>query len=649
MPASCTLEGAHRAGGYCLTSSGSEPGRRWHVRGSYGGRATSRPKRLLQLSLAPTSVAAGARWSQSRSVFCALCSAFGVLRSAFCAQSPPSWPISSRACNGPKKRASRTTRFIIATPMLGPTENLISNMTLSIQQLENLGIEPGLWGAQEPEAERDRDPEPDLDIKPDTKQDIKPDIQPYLKPDTKPDTQPDIETDIQPYLEPDTQPDIKTDTQPDIKPYILPDSTSDVKLDLDAKPQPEPVPSQEQKPPRRAPKRKAIENVIAPPSKLHIKVAQQSISHEALGIKDIVLGQKFLRLPNEIKKTQISIAEIESKSFILVAYLGLVKVFEAKRSEVVEVKTINKQNSDIAIKLITCLHYSDSKIYIAYLWGCDEIDTATDRPYVEVRDIEGNQKGRTKIYDKDSYIDAIQSDQNFIYVMSRNLSASSTPLFLYRKDAYNSISYTIDLSCLFEQPLVASYFVKSSYKENTSLTFVSANTNSILITETDALRQVPIHNFKFNDQYDIISMEKLYKLYIILRRNKIGRSKLELCYCSSDSKAFIHDTTLDFDCHLIDIKPSNNKLYLLGSKLETKSYEVGCLDLSTLRPAWVVSIADASANSSLVVDKNRNILVITGQTITRVNVYPSEKTTVLNYEIHRNKFIIDKKLGPFSL
>lgn len=153
-----------------------------------------------------------------------------------------------------------------------------------------------------------------------------------------------------------------------------------------------------------------------------------------------------------------------------------------------------------------------------------------------------------------------------------------------------------------------------------------------------------IQCFKFDDSFETISLDKIDRLYV-LHRNKYCHvpqtklpcddyvSKIEFGFLSrtessGENYMFLHESTISFIHHVIQVRIHREYLYLFGYRKDlprTKSFEIGCLYLPSLRPIWSSEIKGVDSNCNLLVHDDHIVFIKNSQKLISIKL-PSKRS-----------------------
>lgn len=334
--------------------------------------------------------------------------------------------------------------------------------------------------------------------------------------------------------------------------------------------------------------------------------------------KELILGTR------DTRPSQATCFEDESGEFILLSWLATVRIFRYDASEncYCEFKRIPQRYIDITPNIITCLHYCDGRIYIAYLWGKRD-----RRPFIEMRDTDGKLVNEILFLPEGDAADSIHSDHDFIYIKT-----TSGLLYIHRKEYFGSINYCVDFNSDIARSVRSTWVDQPTFESYSGLPLVSATKSEILMTRYDVLGHRLMHCYRFKDDYDIVSITKIDHLYIIHRklnhRSRIDFGYLERSVKNLGDTVFIRESSLQFadTSNIIQIKAHKGHLYVCGcitSQDTGTIYEIGCIFIPNLMPLWVDQLAEFDRNI-IILPHSRGIGLISSQKVTHIPV-PSDR------------------------
>lgn len=319
--------------------------------------------------------------------------------------------------------------------------------------------------------------------------------------------------------------------------------------------------------------------------------------------------RKLLDLTKRSLREQVDKFVYDDKCFVVMSWLNTARLFEykPKQYKYSEIQRIPQRYIPISPQIITCLHYNDSKFYLGHLWGNKNAGSEDKfRPYVERRDSNGQLLDEPCFYDH--VLQSIRSNKAFVFVLT-----NANSMYIHSKIMFNQIQYFIDFTSLLTNPIIETWVENPSFKSFTRLPLVTATTKEIILTQYDAFEHRVIQCHRFDDKFNIVSVDKLDKLIIILRKSPQKLSKIEFGFISkvegSKDYLFVHEVTASFKHDLIHIKQHKTHLYVLG---ESKGkYELGCIHLPSLKPIWCTQLKDVD-NSCLILPHDDHVAIVGG-------------------------------------
>lgn len=336
-------------------------------------------------------------------------------------------------------------------------------------------------------------------------------------------------------------------------------------------------------------------------------------------------ASEIIDLSRVSKKSHLDAFTYNSNSYFLMSWLGVARIFEfdddAKSYN--EVKRIPERYISLSPRIITSLHYSDSKLYIAYLWGQeDEFESGGNtKPFIEVRDLYG--KLIKKPYYYDDIVKSITSRDQFITVVT-----ASNVIHVHRKQDFDLFPLQLDMSSLNCGQIVDVSVRFLSWHCSTSLQIVVAVLNGIIVAQYSASTKLVIKQWYTLENDHMTASMIMFQDRIILHRNSPQASTtkaklscpstIEIGYMKNfksnnlTNDFFIHELSLQFKCQLLDVRLSGNQLFLFGlmeDYLGNESYQLGCLDLKTCRPLWIEHLNDVDRSCHILVN-DRNVILV---------------------------------------
>lgn len=330
--------------------------------------------------------------------------------------------------------------------------------------------------------------------------------------------------------------------------------------------------------------------------------------------------KKILDLSKKSQRSQIDSFVHKSKPFIVMTWLSAARIFEynSEKNDYFEVKRIPQRYISLSPNIITCVHHSDSKLYLGYLSSPFEQNTKDKLAYIEVRNLHGDLIQKPYYYDL--IIKSIHSDQSFIYAQTvKNV------VYIHRKDLFHFAFYRINMNQITQEPLVAIYAKVISSNPFTKLRLLLSTPNELLITYYDALNHVLWQRYEFCQSFKTISMF-LHNDTVIIHRNIIEskqngsqiRSRIEIGRiikfkdAEIGGKYFVHERSLGFKHHIVQVELGpNNSLYLLGFSgfKGDEKFEVGNISLDDLRPLWVRRLRDVNTDTKILAQDDHVIVI----------------------------------------
>lgn len=337
-------------------------------------------------------------------------------------------------------------------------------------------------------------------------------------------------------------------------------------------------------------------------------------------------ANEIIELSREPQKSQTDAFSLQTNNYFLMSWLGVVRIFEynnrAERYN--EIKRIPERYFSLRPQVITSVHFSESKLYIAYLWGNQETESEPEtksRPFVEVRDLYGNLLKKRYYYD--DIIRSISSSEHFISVIT-----TSNTVHIHRKLDFDLFPIELDFSS-FNCGQIVDVFVKFiSWHSNTSIQILIAVPDGIIVAQYSAVTKLIIKQwYTLEKEYATTSMVKLQDRVIFHRTLSHQNTSKPSSNClstidfgymktikttNSTTDYFIHDLSLRFKCQLLEVRLFDAKLFLFGvltDELGNESYQLGCLDLKTCNPLWIEELEDADRSCRILVNDSNVVLV----------------------------------------
>lgn len=324
-------------------------------------------------------------------------------------------------------------------------------------------------------------------------------------------------------------------------------------------------------------------------------------------------SEKLLRTAGHIRKrSQTCKIVVENKCFIAVANLSTTRIFGEHKSTYTEIKRIPSRCITISSNIITSLHHTDSKLFIAHLWGNNN-NGEPRKAYIETRDFDGNIIDKSVTFD--SVVKSIYSDDKHIY-----LKIGDSSIQAHLKGHFNSLYYVIDFSTITHQPIIHAFIHLPQYQSRTVLPIVSVTRKSILVTQYEIFDHRLVDSIIFDDELHIISLQRLESIFIILRNRDIDadsgsvfKSKIEFGYLDQDKYLFFHDCSIGFTYHIVQVETYDKYLYLLAYREKAngvKSYELAMMKLSSMEPFMITYVGDFEEDCFMELHE-RNVTFIT--------------------------------------
>lgn len=345
---------------------------------------------------------------------------------------------------------------------------------------------------------------------------------------------------------------------------------------------------------------------------------------------DCKFQDDLIKLANISLPSQIERFEYESKSFIVVTWLTTARIYEycsSGISKYVEVKRIPERRVKLSPKLITSLHYDDSKLYLAYLISCEKDEKESKKPSLEIRDLKGKLLDRPYFYEET--INMISSNHEFVYLMT-----SSGIAYIHQKNFFSPICYKVVLRPFITSPLTG-FRIDSRYTNNcTKLRLLYTTRDELAVSEYDNYNHRVTHWLRFEAPHEIISIDKVDQLYIIHRNIPLGDSmripqtRIEFGFIGFTSRTsrFIHELTYSFKNRIIQVKALKENLYLFGYAKwgESKKYQLGCIYMPNSKPVWVKYLKGVDDDCRILAHDTNIVIIRTCQEISCFEVDTNE-------------------------
>lgn len=343
---------------------------------------------------------------------------------------------------------------------------------------------------------------------------------------------------------------------------------------------------------------------------------------------DCKFREDIIKLANISLPSQIERFEYESKSFIVVTWLTTARIYEyCSNGKYVEVKRIPDRSIKLSPKLVTSLHYNDSKLYLAYLISCEKDEKESKKPSLEIRDLKGKLLNRPHFYEEP--IKMISSNHEFIYLIT-----SSGNAYIHQKDFFSPVCYKVVMRPFISSPLIG-FRIDSRYTNNcTKLRLLYTTRDELAVSEYDNYNHRVTHWFRFGTPHEIISIDKVDHLYIIHRNIPLGHStiipqtKIEFGFTglTSRTSCFIHELTYSFKNRIIQVQALKENLYLFGYAKwgESKKYQLGCIYMPNSKPAWVKYLKGVDDDCRILAHDTNIVIIKTCQEISCYEVDTNE-------------------------
>lgn len=316
---------------------------------------------------------------------------------------------------------------------------------------------------------------------------------------------------------------------------------------------------------------------------------------------------KILELSKKTQLSQVDKFIYDNRQFIISSWLSVIRIYEfdASNERYVEIRRMPRRHISIKRNLITCVHYSDAKLFIGYIG--DESSA-----YVEIRSIKGNLLEKPYCYD--NVIKSIHSNEDFIFIKT-----VQNVIYLHKKKCFSFNPYCIDLSFLTPEPIIGINALLARAQGINHLKLIAVTSRHLLILRQDGLSLSILQSYNFNSnedgEYKIISMHCKDNL-IIIHRNSAERSKLEFgSLCKARSKKsryedyFVHEQSIAFEYQILQVGLSHDDagIFLLG---RTKNeYEIGQMQFSDFRPKWCSRLHKVNEDSKFIAHEG-NLAII---------------------------------------
>lgn len=273
-------------------------------------------------------------------------------------------------------------------------------------------------------------------------------------------------------------------------------------------------------------------------------------------------------------------------AYLVMKCANTIKVFKHCNDTPNYTEVLKMPNRHVVLpeRLMIDIHFSDSRIYIAYL---DNLKR--EQSFVEVRDLNGRLIYQPRYYD--NLIHSIKSDKDLIYLIT-----AKNVIYVHKKRYFNFSSHRIDLQFL-QAPLVDLVIKTPSHVTNmVKFHLQLATPHHIVLAEYDALNKLSL-NQAFDFRSELKTRQALFKhdLVVILRTSGEGNmssSKLEIgriLKFPDGRKYFVHERSIKFKYIILQIELGDDYDLILFAYSRYKGrnrFEIGCLNLKTFTPVW---------------------------------------------------------------
>lgn len=336
-------------------------------------------------------------------------------------------------------------------------------------------------------------------------------------------------------------------------------------------------------------------------------------------------ARKIIDLTKICHKSQLDAFEYQSNVYFLMSWLTSVRIFDYDCTNHCynEITRIPKRYIEISPQIVTSIHFSDSKLYIAYLWGSHDEKIQNEkertRPYLEVRDLKGNVLEEPYYYDFDDIVRSINSNEVFIWALT-----GSNIIHIHRKFAVHLFSRRVDFNSLGCGRIIDASVKSVNPIHGTNLQILIVTRGELIVAQYDVMNGVTIKQWlNLEKDYLTVAMIQM-RDRVLLHRNSSHTaqpdyiSALEIGYLqrfkSDHTDYFILQTSLRFKCRILDVCTSDKLLFLFGLCNEGRSdqhFELGCLDLKSCKPLWVEHLNAVDRDCHILVH-DKNVILVKG-------------------------------------
>lgn len=339
-------------------------------------------------------------------------------------------------------------------------------------------------------------------------------------------------------------------------------------------------------------------------------------------VKSDEYARKIVELTKTCHKSQLDAFVYRSNLYFLMSWLTAVRVFgyDETNNCYNEITRIPKKYIELSSQIITSIHFKDSKLYIAYLWGSHEKDFKNSKPYIEVRDLEGNMIEKPYYYDH--IVKSISSNDVFIWAITE-----SNVIHVHRKYDIHLFPRHIDLTSFGCGTIIDASVKSMNSLKITNLQILIATHGELIIGQYDIMSGLMIKQWlTLEKEYVTVSMIQIQDK-VLLHRTLSGASMQQPEYSSTieigclqkfkpdSTEYFIQQISLRFKNQIIEVCFSDSRLFLFGVLHDgggNQRYELGCLDLTTCKPLWVEHLDDADRDCHILVH-DKNVILVKGR------------------------------------
>lgn len=307
-------------------------------------------------------------------------------------------------------------------------------------------------------------------------------------------------------------------------------------------------------------------------------------------------AQQLCEYYKTCKRQYYQAFKVKNKMHFIQACLSTARIYKNHADIYHEIKRIPQREIEVGPKLISCIHHSDSKFYLAL---CDENGHTT----IEVRDISGVLIEESPCIKH--IVESIHSDASYVYAITRK-----NVVYIHLRNLF-CLHYIIEYPC----PVISCSVISASHKSETLLHLLAITDKEIILSDYTYFKGHTVtNNFQFNSEEDlkIISTKSVDQTHIIVKNGPCF-SRIDFGYvvpiATQSNSEFVVDISLKFDTYIQQVEQHGNYLFILAKRQRGTSYELGCIFMPSMQVKWIVYLEKAIDYDLFLVQNSTNFIL----------------------------------------